>query len=699
MKQSNQKINQTHLSRKAIVYLRQSSLKQVTENLESQRLQYALRDKALNMGFSTVEVIDCDLGFSAGLGAKRREGFKQLLASVALGEVGMVMSREVSRLSRTDKDWCQLLEVCQVFDTLIGDADQVYDLSLMDDQLILGIKGTLSVVELKVLKSRMLMGQEEKARRGALFRLIAPGYVLDLDKKLVKDPNLRVQEAIGLVFTKFRECWSGRQTHKWFHENGVTLPVNRSGSGKVELIWQLPRLTFIKSILKNPIYAGVYVYGRRKTSPIVENGVVIKKVRNSRSYEDSRVFINDHHEGYISWQTYKENQELLRKNNLNLGKDESVAVIRKGSGLLGGLLRCGRCGRRLHVRYWGKSGTAARYLCSGDFPSGGNYCIGFGGNLIDSKFSEYLAKSISPLGVEASLKFLEDKFQKNDGKYKVIKKQLVQLEYEAKRAFEQYNEADPRNRLVAVELETRWNRKLEDLEKIKKELLNIESNKVEISDEERLKIMEIGKNFENIWNSKSCPIEEKKKIIRILIDEIIVNVIDGENQNINFIVNWKGGSHTEIRIKKPTPRSGEKVDHEVFEIVKKMAEKYNDSEIARVLNKLQDKAVLQKSWSQSRVTSFRKANKIESQRQRQKLGTEIFSLAQAATYCRVSNTTITKLVENKILPMTQIAPWAPWEILKTDLENPNIKKIIKDLKKTGKLKLEGTTSDNQLVMF
>src|SRR3989441_11048542 len=249
------KVTSQHLARKAVVYLRQSSAKQVHENLQSQRLQYALREKAITIGFRDVEIIDDDLGSSAGLGAKIRGGFMQLLGTVALGEVGMVLSIEVARLSRTDKDWCHLLELCQVFGTLIADADQVYDLATMDDQLVLGIKGTLSVVELKVLKNRLLRGQEEKARRGELFSVVAPGYQCDDEDKIVKDPDLRVQTAIQLVFTKYRETWSARQTHLWFIANQVSLLVNRCGNGKVTIESVLPGLGWIGSQLKDPLDA------------------------------------------------------------------------------------------------------------------------------------------------------------------------------------------------------------------------------------------------------------------------------------------------------------------------------------------------------------------------------------------------------------------------------------------------------------
>jgi DNA invertase Pin-like site-specific DNA recombinase len=252
----NSKITASHLARKAVVYLRQSSLAQVKHNTESQRLQYALKDTAKAYGFACVEVIDTDLGMSASSGAHTREGFKQLLASIALGEVGIVLSREPSRLSRTDKDWCQLMELCRVLDTLIGDAESVYDLNRLDDQLILGIKGTLSVVELGTLKLRLQQGREAKARRGELGRSPQPGYVMDqTTSRLVKDPNLRVQEAIALVFSRFEALGSLRQTHLWFHQQRIELPVNKPHGGHFRLVWQLPSSSFLGDLLNNPMYA------------------------------------------------------------------------------------------------------------------------------------------------------------------------------------------------------------------------------------------------------------------------------------------------------------------------------------------------------------------------------------------------------------------------------------------------------------
>ena len=302
--ESASKITPRHLARKAIVYLRQSSISQVKHNTESQRLQYALKDTAKAYGFVEIEVIDADLGMSAASGAQVREWFKQLLASVALGEVGIVLSREPSRLSRTDKDWCHLMELCRLLDTLIGDADTIYDLNRLDDQLVVGIKGTLSVIELGTLKLRMQQGREAKAKRGELGRALAPGYVMDASQSIVKDPNLRVQEAMAKVFSRFDVLGSARQTYRWFHEEHIELPVNKVIGGRFQRVWQLPTLSFIKDVLGNPLYAGAYVYGRRRTEVVVKDGQAVKRQRSPQAAEDASVFITDHHEGYIDGDAY-----------------------------------------------------------------------------------------------------------------------------------------------------------------------------------------------------------------------------------------------------------------------------------------------------------------------------------------------------------------------------------------------------------
>lgn len=696
--ETHQKITPDHLARKAIVYLRQSSLQQVKQNKQSQRLQYALVDRAKALGFNQIEVIDCDLGSSAAPGAQQREGFKQLLASVAMGEVGIVLSRELSRLSRTDKDWCHLLELCQLFHTLIADADNLYDLNLLDDQLVLGIKGTLNVVELKVLKLRLLQGMEEKARRGELVKLLAPGYVCDITGKIVKDANLRVQEVIELVFKKFKELGSIRQTYRWFHDEKIELPVNKAVGGRFQLVWKLPAQTFVSAVLHNPIYAGAYVYGRRPTQVVIKEGQAVKRQGAVRPPEQTKVFIQDHHPSYISWSEYQRNQQIMGSNGGNFARDESVTAVRAGHGLLTGLLRCGRCGRKLHIRYWGQRGTAARYLCDGDFPTGGHYCLGFGGASVDKRVSEEILNAISPLGIAASVAAIEQLSDRGSDRITALTRQLQQLEYEAQRAFDQYNQVDPTNRLVAEVLEQRWNEKLEALEKVKIELGTDDAVPQSLSPAEKEAVRELGENFAAVWDNPACPTVLKKKIARTLINEIIVD-LDDETQQLHFIIHWHGGCHTPFAM--PKPLSGavqHKTALEDRELIAKMALRYGDDEIARVLSKLGRRTGKGRRWTQARVAYVRKRYAIAAP-DKDKLDPNILTLSQATRYTGVSDTTLMRLIREDILAVEQVAPYAPLEIQRADLDSEPVASILKRLKVTGKLILDGDTLVKQQCLF
>src|SRR5580700_1054964 len=557
------KIKPEHLARKAIVYLRQSSDRQVRQNKESQRLQYDVAERIRALGWKQVEIVDGDLGSSAAMASARREGFERVLSSVALGEVGIVGSREVSRLSRTDKDWCRLLEVCQIFGTLIADEQQIYDLNYLDDQLVLGIKGTLSVVELKVLRQRLQAGQESKARRGELFKRLPVGYVRDSIGKVVFHPDQRICEAIQLVFAKFRERWSVRQTFQWFRDHDVELPVNPIQG--TQLVWKIPSQSLVRDILCNPFYAGAYVWGRRPVSTVLAEGRLEKRQGATRRAEDCRVFIPDHHVGYIDWATYEENQKMIRRNSVNWQGDESMAAIRAGQGLLVGLLRCGHCGRKLHVRYWGGTGVNARYLCKGDYDEGGAYCLGFGGASVDRRLGQVLLNVISPLGLEASLRALEELSAGDTAQRIALSSKLEQLEYEARKSFEQYDAVDARNRLAASELERRWNEKLEEIEAGKQRLSSLEGKRYSLSPEEETRIRSMGDHFGEVWQSDRCPSTLKKMIFRTGIEEIIVRT-DAENKTLRFIIHWKGGTHTQFEMERPRPATECATPMEALEI-------------------------------------------------------------------------------------------------------------------------------------
>jgi DNA invertase Pin-like site-specific DNA recombinase len=689
------KIKPEHLARKAIVYLRQSSERQVRQNTESQLLQYAVAERVRALGWKQVEIITSDLGLSAGIASAQREGFERVLSWVALGEVGIVGSREVSRLSRTDKDWCRLLEVCQIFGTLIADEHQVYDLNYLDDQLVLGIKGTLSVVELKVLRQRLLAGQESKARRGELFKRLPIGYARDVAGKVVVHPDRRVYEAIRLVFTKFRELWSVRQTFKWFRDHDVELPANPiQGTG---LVWKIPSQSLIRDILCNPFYAGAYVWARRPITTRLIDGRLEKRQSAMRPAEECRVFIRDHHVGYIEWATYEENRRMVRRNSVNREGDESMAAIRAGQGLLVGLLRCGHCGRKLHVRYWGGHGTNARYLCKGDFDDGGQYCIGFGGSSVDRRIGQELLKVIAPLGVEASLQALEELSANETAQRAALSRQLEQLVYEARKAFEQYDAVDARNRLVAGELERRWNAKLEEMEVVKQRLSSLDAQRHSLSVEEEIRIRSMGGRFAEVWQSNHCPPTFKKMIFRTAIEEILVRT-DQDRKSLELMIHWKGGAHTQLAMERPRSATETATPTEALEIIRCMAVRHGDDQIASVLNRRGYSTGKGKRWNQTRVATARRNHSIAGQ-QRALPDLERVSLSQAARICGVSHRTIERLVEAGLLKREQVTLRAPWEIRRSDLEAAPIRTIIDRLHRTGKLALQGDCTEDQFAMF
>jgi DNA invertase Pin-like site-specific DNA recombinase len=689
------KIRPEHLTRKAIVYLRQSSEKQVRQNKESQRLQLDLAERMRGLGWKEIEIVGSDLGSSAAIASAPREGFERVLSSVALGMVGIVGSREVSRLSRTDKDWCRLLEVCQIFGTLIADEQQVYDLNYLDDQLVLGIKGTLSVVELKVLRQRLQAGQESKARRGELFKRLPVGYVLDATGKVVFHPDRRVCEAVQLVFAKFRERWTVRQTFQWFRDHDVELPANPIQG--TQLVWKIPTQSLIRDILCNPFYAGAYVWGRRPVTTLLVGGRLEKRQGAMRRAEECRVFIPEHHVGYINWATYEENQRMTQRNSVNWQGDESMAAIRAGQGLLVGLIRCGHCGRKLHVRYWGGRGTHARYLCKGDYDDGGQYCSGFGGAWVDRRLSQELLKVISRFGVEASLRAIEQLSAGDAAQRAALSSKLEQLEYEAKKAFEQYDAVDARNRLAAAELEHRWNQKLEEIETTKQRLSHLDGKRQSLSVEDEQRIHVMGENFAEIWHSDRCPPTLKKMIFRTVVEEIIVHT-DAEKKILQFNIHWKGGVHTQLEMERPVSATETATPMEALDIIRRMAVRHGDDQIASVLNRLGYSTGKGKRWNQNRVATARHNHSIAGQK-RALPDPDRVSLSEAARLCGVSHRTIERLVDAGLLKREQIAPRAPWQIRRADLDAEPIRKIVKRLLRTGKLTLQGDCPDDQPPLF
>src|SRR6185437_2167717 len=445
------KITHEHLGRQAIVYIRQSTVDQVANNLESKRRQYALADRARQLGWSDVAIIDDDLGRSGG--GIARPGFEKLLAAICEGRVGAVVSIEASRLARNGRDWHTLLEFCGLVGTLIADEDGVYDPRQPNDRLLLGMKGTMSEMELSVLRQRSLEALKQKARRGELFMTVAIGYVRVSHNRIEKDPDRRVGEAIALVFAKFTEMQSVRQVHLWLRHERMPLPAVVYGTEGRRIEWKLPVYNTVLHILTNPIYAGAYAFGRTGSRVSIEAGrkKVVRGFKKERN--DWEVLIPNHHEGYLSWADYERNLSLIA-DNANGKNPMSRGALRRGEALLAGLLRCGHCGRKLHVAYSGKDGNTGRYHCQGGFINhGGDRCISFGGMRIDREVGTEVIERLQPLGIEAALAAQAVRSRASEDKRQQVELALEQARYEVSHARRQYDAVDPDNRLVAAELE------------------------------------------------------------------------------------------------------------------------------------------------------------------------------------------------------------------------------------------------------
>lgn len=663
------KITPDHLARQAIVYIRQSTADQVANNLESQRRQYNLPERARQLGWSDVAVIDDDLGRSGG--GIARPGFEKLLAAICEGRVGAVVSVEASRLARNGRDWHTLLEFCGLVGTLIVDEDGVYDPRYPNDRLLLGMKGTMSEMELSIFRQRSLEALKQKARRGELFMTVAIGYLKVAHDRIEKDPDRRIQKAIALVFAKFAELQTVRQVHLWLRQERITLPAVVHGADGRRIEWKLPVYNTIHHILTNPIYAGAYAFGRTASRVTIDGGrkKIVRGFRRNRS--DWEVLINDHHDGYITWAEFERNQRLVA-DNANGKSFMSRGAIRRGEALLAGLFRCGHCGRKLHVAYSGVNGSAGRYHCRGSqMNHGGSACISFGGMRVDHAVGMEVIARVQPLGVEAALAAMEARGHENHEKRRQVELALEQARYETARARRQYDAVDPDNRLVAGELERRWNERLlaaRALEDERDALVAMPD--ASLSEQDRQRLLALGCDLERAWNSPGATPATRKRIIRTLINEIVVRVSD---QTLDLVVHWHGGDHTALKVKKNhTGQHRWSAAADVVDLVRSLARQMPDKYIAAVLNRAGKSTGRGNSWTRGRVCSLRNQQTIEPYREGERADRGEVTLDEAAEALNVSASTVRRLIEDGTLPARQLCKGAPWVIRSNDLDRAEV---------------------------
>lgn len=662
------KITPDHLLRDAIVYVRQSTALQVTQNLESQRRQYGLAERARQLGWSGVEVIDDDLGRS-GAGA-RRPGFERLLAAICEGRVGAVLSLEASRLARNGRDWHTLLEFCGLVGTLIIDEDGVYNAASPNDRLLLGMKGTMSEMELSVFRQRSTEAMKQKARRGELFLTVAVGYVKAGKDRIEKDADRRVQDAIMMVFRKFAELQTIRQVLVWCRQEKILLPVLGNGPAAGQVLWRLPVYPTLHHMLTNPVYAGAYAFGRRTARVTIEDGR--KRVVRSMQHDwrNWQVLICDHHESYISWDEFERNQQLIA-DNANGKRFMSRGAVRSGEALLPGLLRCARCGRKLRVRY---GGHTYRYECSGAFNQlAAARCITFGGMRTDRMLAKEVLTRLQPLGVEAALAAIEQRGQQRSEKQRQLELALQQARYEAARAQRQYDAADPENRLVAGELERRWNERLAAARDLESEIARLTADQAPpLTESDRERLMALGYDLARAWDSSGATPETRKKIIRTVIHEIVVDIV---GDTIDLIIHWQGGDHTRLMVKRNRPgQTRWTTDVEVVDLVRALARQMPDETIAALLNRSGKKTGYGNSWTRGRICSLRRQYGIDIYREGERAERGETTPEEAAAVLAISQTTVRRLIAEGVLPAEQYCKGAPWIIRRTDLDRDDIRR-------------------------
>ena len=657
------KITADHLARRACVYLRQSTPDQVKYNLESKRRQYGLADRARALGWQDVEVIDDDLGISGD--GTHRPGFERLLRELCNGQVGAVISLEASRLARNGREWHTLLEFCSIVGALLIDAETIYDPRLTNDRLLLGMKGTISEMEVATFRERAQAALLQKAQRGALLRRVAIGFVKGAEDRIEKDPDARVRSVIDLIFRKFAELGSVRQVYFWLDQQQMHLPTARGPEDAREIVWQPVRYHAVHSVLKNPIYAGAYAYGRSQTVRRLEAGQkrVLRQLRRRR--EDWGILILHHHEAYIEWDVYESNQKLIAQND-NARGGAVRGPVRNGEALLSGLMRCGHCGAKLLAQY--PRQHVIRYQCSGyvlnrEHPC----CVMFGGLRADRLVAEQLLQCLAPLGMEAAIEAIEALEGATDDRIQQKTLALEHARYEVTHARRQYDAVDPANRLVAAELERRWNQALTMEAELEAELARLQQSRERpLSDAQRRELLELARDLPRLWDDPRSTPEYKKRLLRIAVKEIIATC---EGETIRLLLHWQGGDHTQVEFQKI--RGGKHryaADKDLVEIVRALARIEPDARIASILNRNQRRTAHGEVWTAKRVCSLRKYHAIPVYCEGERQARSEMSVGEACDLLGVTSTTVLRLIRLKQLPATQACAGAPWIMRRADVE-------------------------------
>jgi DNA invertase Pin-like site-specific DNA recombinase/uncharacterized protein YndB with AHSA1/START domain len=662
------KVKPSHTQRTAFVYIRQSSPSQVEYNRESTARQYALVEKALELGWTKeqVIVIDEDLGLS-GSGSVQRSGFARMTAEVALGHVGIVLGLEVSRLARNNADWYRLLDLCSMTDTLIGDSDGVYHPALFNDRLVLGLKGTMSEAELHILRARLDGGIRNKAARGELRRGLPVGFVWgEEDGEVRFHPDESVVSTIRTVFSKFTELGSVRKVWLWFRSEGLAFPLR--SNMKSDIRWVTPTYTAIHHVLTNPVYAGAYTYGKSRRERYVDDQGMLRKRTRHLPMSDWPVLLPEHHQGYIDWATFQANQARIDA-NVHPQPHQAGGAVREGAALLQGLATCGKCGRRLHTHYRGRN-AAPGYHCSGkDIVQGrGVYCLNVGGVQIDQAVVDAFLKALTPAALEATQLAIQQLEADHDAALSQWRLAVERARYEAERAERQYRAVEPENRLVARGLETEWEKRLRELAVAEAELRRREQQRPHaLSQEEKNKIRSLGSDLRKVWTAPTTTDRDRKELLRTLLEEVIVTVVRVE-QRAHLTLHWRGGTLTELDLSLPRSQPhGIRTDEDTISLLHRLAVHYSDDVIAGILNRQGRKTANGERFTANQVGSLRRYRNIPRYDPPAEPPTgELATIRQAAKILGVYTSTIHRWLNDGFIAGEQVTPGAPWQIRITD---------------------------------
>jgi DNA invertase Pin-like site-specific DNA recombinase len=662
------------LERRAIVYVRQSTLIQVAENLESQRRQYELADSAREFGFRDVVVIDEDLGISAS-GTSARPGFESLVAQICEGVVGGVFCLEASRLARNGRDWHHLLELCGLVGARVFDVDGVYDPSHPNDRLLLGLKGTMSEFELTVMRRRLLDAAIAKARRGELRFGVPIGLAWPPGGKIELDPDRRIQAALRTVFRLFDRLGSARKVLLRMHADGLPFPRPADGKrltrGQIE--WRPPAYRNIISVLQNPIYAGAYVYGRSEHRTTIVDGRAVKKYGHARPQDAWTVLLRDHHEGYVSWEQYERNQERIRRNAYSKPAGDAKSG-RGGRALLSSLLRCRRCGRMLRVAYSGHCGLP-RYSCNvGNSMHGLAACINFGATRPDIVVARMVLDVVQTMAIEAAIVAEQQASHRDDERKRALDLEREQAEYEVQLARRRYESVDPDNRLVAAELEARWNAALARLRDCEARLEV--AREAPSTGPDRACLLSLASDLEAAWNTATTAMSAKQRLVRALVQEIVVDV-DDDAREVILVIHWHGGQHSEHRVKKPmTGEHTKSASAEADTVIRDMATKWSDEHVAATLNRMGLTTGQGLTWTAKRVCAHRRNHGVAGYESKNKDG-RCLTMSEAAEKLGVSHYAVRTLIKSGVLPARQVVEDAPWQIMADDLRRPEVREALR----------------------